>query len=211
MQLRRGETRQFEHCLNHQAITWTAVIKNVHQGGTWLFRGLAVVHHHLNPQGPQGYARRQGHQLGRPLRSAEQGCGKLQAIQHKAKSSPCHTGCHPSSQDQRIPDQRRLQRRQRGWRLQLAGFRTDRECGAEWEVPIEIAIHLRAHHEMVVKAIKKRPITGLRITPEVVEGLLVREAFQVIKSVAHRLGGHRMEQGLQAHRAVHSDHTTTRP
>jgi hypothetical protein len=63
---------------------------------------------------------------------------------------------------------------------------------------------------MVVEAIKKRPITGLRITPEVVEGLLIRKTLQVVKGVAHRLGGYRMEQRLQAHRAVHSDHTTTR-
>ena len=61
---------------------------------------------------------------------------------------------------------------------------------------------------MVVEAIKEGSIAGLRVTPKAVERFLVRQSLQVVEGVPHRLGGHRMEQGLQAHGAVHRDHPT---
>ena len=64
---------------------------------------------------------------------------------------------------------------------------------------------------MVIKAIEEGSITGLRITPKPVEGFLVRQSLQVVEGVPHRLGGHRMEQGLQPHGAVHRDDTTAGP
>ena len=55
VQLRRGQPRHPQNPLNHQAITGAAVIEDVHQGHLGRFRGLTVIHHHLNPQGPQSH------------------------------------------------------------------------------------------------------------------------------------------------------------
>ena len=98
-------------------------------------------------------------------------------------------------------------RNTRAWR-KLTGLRTDREGSAEGEVPIEIAVHLGGEHQMVVEAIEKGSIAWLRITPKAVERFLIRQSLQVVEGVPHRLGGHRMEQGLQPHGAVHRDDTT---
>ena len=61
---------------------------------------------------------------------------------------------------------------------------------------------------MVIKAIEEGSITGLRITPKPVERFLVRQSLQVVEGVPHRLGGHRMEQGLKPHGAVDRDDPT---
>ena len=61
---------------------------------------------------------------------------------------------------------------------------------------------------MVVEAIKQSSIAGLGITPKAVERFLVRQSLQVVEGVPHRLGGHRMEQGLEPHGAIHRDDTT---
>ena len=61
---------------------------------------------------------------------------------------------------------------------------------------------------MVVEAIKQSSIAGLGITPKAVERFLVRQSLQVVEGVPHRLGGHRMEQGLKPHGAVHRDDPT---
>ena len=53
VQLRCGHPRQLQHPLNHQAITGAAVIEDVHQRHTSRLTGVAVIDHHLNPQGPQ--------------------------------------------------------------------------------------------------------------------------------------------------------------
>ena len=61
---------------------------------------------------------------------------------------------------------------------------------------------------MVVEAIEQGTIAGLRITPKAVEWFLIRQSLQVVEGVPHRLGGHRMEQGLKPHGAVHRDDPT---
>ena len=61
---------------------------------------------------------------------------------------------------------------------------------------------------MVVEAIEQGSIAGLRITPKAVERFLIRQSLQVVEGLPHRLGGHRMEQGLQPHGAIHRDHPT---
>ena len=60
-------------------------------------------------------------------------------------------------------------------RLQLPGLRSDREGDAEGEVPIEVAVHLSGHHQVVVEAPEQRPLAGLRIAPELIQWLLIRE------------------------------------
>ena len=93
--------------------------------------------------------------------------------------------------------------------LQLASLWSDREGCAEGKVAIEIPIHLGGHHQVVIEAPKQGTLTGLRVPPEGIQGLLICQTLQVVKSVAHGFGGHSVEQSLQSHRAVHGDHPTT--
>ena len=64
---------------------------------------------------------------------------------------------------------------------------------------------------MVVEAIEEGPITGLGITPERIQGFLIRQSLQVVEGVSHRLGRHCMKECLQPHGAVHRDHPTASP
>jgi len=182
------------------------VVEDVHQRHIGLLAALAVVHHHLNAEGPQGHRRRQRHQPRRPIGPPQQQRGQLQAVQGKAKPRPEQPCRHPGGEQQGIDRAPGLQQRQIGTRLQLPGVRTDREGGAEGEVAIEVAVHLGRGDQVVVEAVEQRAVTGLWIPPEVIQGLLIGEALQVVEGAAHRLGGHGMEQGLQPHRAVHRDH-----
>ena len=184
------------------------MIKNVHQRHASRFRGLAVIHHHLNAQGPQSHGGSHGHQGGGPIRSLKQDRGQLQAVQGEPQTGPAQAGHQPPQQQHGFAKPAGWLYRQPEAGGELTGFRTDRKCCAEREIRIEIAIHLRGEHQMVVEAIEEGSIAGLGIAPKPVEGFLVRQTCQVVEGFPHRLGGHRMEQGLQPNGAVHRDHPT---
>ena len=102
MQLRRGQSRHAQNPLDHQTITGAAVIENVHQRHARRFRGLAVIHHHLNAKGPQGHRGGHGHQGGGPIRSPDRHGRQLQAVQGEAETGPGQTGHQPPQQQNRI-------------------------------------------------------------------------------------------------------------
>ena len=206
MQLGRGHPRQLQHPLNHQTIAGAAVVEDVHQRHLRLLAGMAVVDHHLHPERPQRHLRGPGHQLRSPLRTTQQQRRQLQAVKQKTQSCPAQPGHHPRRNHQGIAWTRRPQRRQLRQRFQLPRLRSDREGDAEGEVPIKVAVHLSGHHQVVVKTPEQGPLAGLRIAPEVIQRLLIRQTLEVVEGVAHRLGGHGMKQSLEPHGAVHRDH-----